>query len=179
MTVQICARPIRLVLLALLAGRAVAAEDAEDTVAAAERPRPQLTLSEAEKLLSPFVGKWKGTCRTLSPAGKVVWEASVDGTFRRLEGGGLNYEFTARSASEKLRATFSLSYSISLSEVIPTRDGFFRLDLDRDDAKGQKAGWKTVYRVIDDHHLNVTTFRVPGSDTKRKATEFEYARAKE
>ena len=176
MTVASRTRAMCVVLLAAAMGQVRAADEKN----AAPGPlRPQLTASDAEKVLAPFVGKWSGTCRRWSPAGKLLWELPADNTFRPREGGGLQHKATTRDTSEGVNSTSSLSYPITVPEVCPTDDGFYCLDLDSGASKESKSGWKFIYRVVNGHSLHMSTLRVSPDGSERKVEEFEGTRAKD
>ncbi len=149
-----------------------------------------LSASDGHRALHRLVGTWLGTTRTwLDPAmppdeGQTVArvEAILGGRFVRLEYRGavmgkshagellIGHDATAGRFTSAWVDSFHMATGIMSSAGELRDDGAIAL-LGSYDAGGQKWGWRTVIRRVDDEHLTIESFNISPDGGEDRAVE--------
>jgi len=149
-----------------------------------------------KEFLESLVGSWKGTCKTWFIPGILADESNITGEIRPiLNGLFFRHEYESmlenrprrgeetlafNSITKRFQITwvddFHMNYAIMFSEGEATERGFVVIGTYDVATDVPPWGWKTVYEVIDDDVLVITSYNLTTDGQEAKAVETTYRR---
>lgn len=155
-----------------------------------------MTQNEAQSLFTRLVGQWVGTSKIWFEPGKLGSSSPIQGSFVRIiDGKFLRHAYSSAVDGEQQVGdetimfnpvtnqceiswidSFHMNYGIMFSVGSLDENGFTVLGSYDVEPNTPPWGWRTVYQMMDDNHLKISSFNVSPDGKEDLAVEIDYTR---